>query len=197
MGQRPVSIDLPTRPQPYVVAATHARMDCSSGGPWLLFAAGNGVDSPSARASSFPSGRRTACSACGIVRLQAVFPPLPCPGAAQTTGAHRFSPSDAANGAPDRKDQTRFDPLAQMRRSLRHSAPSAVAQDLHYLEPTVALAYCLARIRRARGKDPEGGRTDEAATMTAGTWNCAEVCSVRFACLWPWKSTAAEISSSE
>ena len=32
--------------------------------------------------------------------------------------------------------------------------------------------------------------------MTAGTWNCAAVCSVRFACSWQWKSTAAAISIS-
>ncbi len=56
--------------------APHARVDCDSGGPWLLFAAGTGVDAPSAGASSFPFGRLPAGSACGIVRIQAAFPPL-------------------------------------------------------------------------------------------------------------------------
>ncbi len=152
--------------------------------------------SPSAGASSFPFGRLPAGGTCGIVRLQAAFPPLPGSTAAQAKGAYRFSPSDAANGAPDRQDQTRFDPLAQMRRRFRHSASSAVAQDFHDLEPTVALADCLARIGRGRGKSPADSQYCEAATLTAGTWNCAEVCSVRFVCLWRSKSTAAEISSS-
>ena len=121
---------------------------------------------------------------------------FPAAAAAQAQGAYRFSPSDAANGAPDRQDQTRFDPLAQMRRRFRHSASPALAQDFHDLEPTVALADCLARIGRGRRKGPADSQYCEAATLTAGTSNCAEVCSVRFVCLWRWKSTAAEISSS-
>ena len=57
-----------------------------------------------------------------------------------SSGAYGFSAPDAAHGAPDRKDQTRFDTLAQVRRCLRHSASSAVAEDFHDLEPAVALA---------------------------------------------------------
>ena len=87
----------------------------------------------------FLAGRRPAGCTCGIVRIEGAFPPVPGAAAAQAQSPYCLSAFDAAAGAPDRKDQTRFDPMAQMRRRIRHSASPALAENFYDLEPTVAL----------------------------------------------------------